>query len=58
MTAPTPKTDIEALDCNGALGVVIHRTTGITKGRQLAEKILAAAREQTPNLVHPDAYLP
>lgn len=49
---------IEAIDCNGALGVVIHEKPAVTKGKALALAIVEAARQQTPNLVHPEAYLP
>lgn len=49
---------IEAIDCNGALGVVIHEKPAVTKGKALALAIVEAAQKQTPNLVHPDVYLP
>lgn len=51
-------TPIEAIDCNGALGVVIREKPAVTKGKALAVAIVEAAQKQTPHLVHPEVHLP
>jgi len=55
MTSPVPVSDIYVSTVNNRPVYRLSEDYSPASGRQMADDIIAALAEKTPNLVHPDA---